>query len=118
MSCPHHPILSLTCLVTAVYVVGCSGGGYHEEMRSSARERVAIFNAQLAYDQATQAFNTGRFDQAMREIVAAIQQYPQNPGYYLLQGRILMETHRLELSIRAFEKAIELAPEFAEAHYY
>jgi len=87
-------------------------------MRSSARERVAIFNAQLAYDQATQAFNTGRFDQAMRQIVAAIQQYPQNPAYYLLQGRILMETHRLERSIHAFEKAIEFAPTFAEAHYY
>ena len=119
MSCPRHPIFSLASLVTAVYLVGCSGGGgYHEEMRSSARERVAIFNAQLAYDQATQAFNTGRFDQAMRQIVAAIQQYPQNPAYHLLQGRILMETHRLERSIHAFEKAFEFAPEFAEAHYY
>ena len=118
MSCPRHPIFSLASLVTAVYLVGCSGGGYHEEMRSSARERLSIFNAQLAYDQATQAFNTGRFDQAMRQIVAAIQQYPDNPAYHLLQGRILLETHRLERSVHAFEKAIELAPAFAAAHYY
>lgn len=118
MSCPRNRIFSLASLVTAVCFVGCSEGGYHEEMRSSARERVAVFNAQLAHDQATQAFNTGRFDQAMRQIVAAIEQYPEHPAYYLLQGRILMETHRLELSIHAFEKAIELEPRFAEAHYY
>ena len=118
MSYLRNRIFSLASLVTAVCLVGCSEGGYHKEMRVSARERVAAFNAQLAYDQATQAFNTGRFDEAMRQIVAAIGQYPQHSAYYVLQGRILMETHRLELSIHAFEKAIELEPKFAEAHYY
>jgi len=120
MSCPRHPIYSLAGLViTAVCLVGCSeGGGYHKEMRGSARDRLAVFNAQLAYDQATQAFNVGRFEKAYRQILGAIQQNPDSPGYYLLQGRILMETHRLERSLRAFEKAIELEPRYADAYYY
>ena len=119
MSFPRHLIFSLAGLViAAVYLAGCSGGRYHEEMRTGAAERVAIFHAQLAYDQATQAFNVGRFEKAYRQILGAIQQNPDNPGYHLLKGRILMETHRLERSIRAFEKAIELTPQFADAHYY
>ena len=114
----RHPILSLAVLITAVNVVGCGGPRYHEQMRTGAAERVAIFKAQLAYDQATQAFNVGRFEKAYRQILGAIQQNPDTPGYYLLQGRILMETHRLERAIHAFEKAIELEPRFANAHYY
>jgi hypothetical protein len=61
------------CLVTA----GCGGptkAGI--EARELARKRLAIVNAQLTFDQAQQAFRSGQFDKASREITAAIRLYP------------------------------------------
>lgn len=104
--------------LSAVALQGCSQTPYREQVRTDASNRVAIVNAQLQYDQAKQAFEVGQFAKATREINAAIATYPEAAPYYLLQGRIFLETHRLEAAIKAFNTAIEKNPTMPEPHYF
>lgn len=109
-----------TALLGATLILtGCNGPGPHgKKMRTEAQARLDSMNAQITYKQAMQSFEVGRFDRALRNINAAIERYPEVPEYYVLQGRIFIETGRLESAIRSFEEAIALDEEFADAHYY
>jgi tetratricopeptide (TPR) repeat protein len=122
--------LSISLLAaSSVLLIGCGGptkAGI--EARSEARDRMGLVNAQLSYDQAKRAFEVGQFDRALRDISHAIDRFPYAPAYHLLHGRILLETHRLERALGAFERAVETAEEndrgpgdperLAKAHYF
>ncbi len=112
--------LSLAAAVAlAASILGCGGpSAYREQVREDARDRVNLVNAQLNYDQARQAYETGQFNQAMREIDRAISRSEAQPRYYILRGRIQLEMARLEGAIKSFERAIELDGESAEAWYF
>lgn len=116
----RHPLLLLIVIIFTANLVACYGPGTTRGKlnRENARARVATFNSQLAYDQAMQAFRTGQFDKAMRQIDGALNSTPDVPEFYILMGRIFMEMHRLEPANKAFVKAIELNPNSADAHYY
>ncbi len=116
----RHPVLLLVVIIFTANLVACYGPGTKTgiENRENAAARVASFNSRLAHDQAMQAFRTGQFEKAIREISGAISRSPDVPEFYILMGRILMETHRLEQANDAFAKAIELNPNSADAHYY
>ncbi len=88
------------------------------EARDASYGRVNLMNAQINYDQAKKAFTTGEFDKALREIDFAIERAPDQASYQVLRGRILMESHRLEYALDSFDKAIEIDPALAEAHYF
>lgn len=134
MSTTIRSIISLALVPTlgaALAVAGGCGGPTKAglEARAEARDRMGLVNAQLSYDQAKRAFEVGQFDRALREITHAIDRYPHVPSYHLLQGRILLETHRLEQALRAFDTAIETAEQRggmptpgensqAQAHYF
>lgn len=107
-------VLACTLLVT-----GC-GGPTKEGIknRNEARQRLDAMTTHLSYQQAMQSFEVGEFDRALKTIKGAIQRYPDEPSYYVLEGRIYLETHRLEASLKSFENAIKHNPDFAEAHYY
>lgn len=110
---------SMLLLAPLTAFAGCGGptkAGL--EARSDARERLAMVNAQVSYDQAERAFEVGQFDRALREVENALQRYPEESEYHLLHGRILLELHRLERAYKAFELAIEKDEESAEAHYF
>lgn len=108
--------LSVVALA-AIALTGCTAT-QHEVTRTEAQERVGIMNAQLSYDQARQSFGAGQFDKAMRDVTMAIQRYPSSAQYYLLQGRIFMETHRLEQALDSFHTASEKDAKLADAHYF
>jgi predicted Zn-dependent protease len=107
-----RPILIVALLaVLGAFLSGCGGPTKKGiEARNKARTRLNRVNAQLSYDQAMQAFEAGQFDRAEHELGIAIQLYPEWPEYRVLEGRIHLETHRLEQAIEAFEAALQIKP--------
>ncbi len=102
-----------------VTLAGCMGPTKTGlEAREKARARVNVINAQIDYKLAKQSFEVGQFEAAVRSIKIAIERSPQEASYLLLQGRIYLETYRLDLAIESFEAALELHAQLADAHYY
>ncbi len=109
----------LVPLLLVAMLAGCMGPTrVGLEARKSARERINLINAQVSYQQAKQSFEVGQFETALRAIRFAIERVPEEAAYYLLQGRIYLETHRLEGAIASLDTALELHAELADAHYY
>jgi protein O-GlcNAc transferase len=112
-------ILTTSLLGLPFVMLGCNGPtSTGKEARTAAYDRVNLLNAQVNFDQARQAFSTGQFDKALKEINIAIDRAPEQAPYYVLRGRILMETHRLEKALESFDEAIERDKALAEAHYF
>ena len=111
-------ILNVLLSALVGVLVGCGPTRAGLEARANARERMDLANAQISYDQAHQAFEVGQLDKALRQINIALARYPQSAPYRVLRGRIYLETHRLERALEAFEAALEVDPDFAEAHYF
>lgn len=111
MATTTRTILSITLLVgLGISFAGCGGptrAGL--EARAEARDRMGLVNAQISYDQAKRAFEVGDFDRALRDVNHAIDRFSEVPAYHLLQGRILLEMHRLEHALHAFDSAVEIA---------
>lgn len=102
---------------SAMFITGC-GTPNSQKVRTEANERVMFVKAQLHFDQANQAFATGQLDKALREVETSIAVYDKHAPYFVLLGRVYLETHRLELAMKAFQRAQEMAPTSAEAHYF
>jgi tetratricopeptide (TPR) repeat protein len=113
-----RPVTAAAFLLAITSATGCAESKYGEQMRVEANDRMGLVNAQIAYDQAERAFETGQFDKAMRQIDGAIGRYPDAADYHVLRGRIFLETHRLEPAIEAFLTAIEKDESSATAHYF
>ncbi len=92
-------ILLLLCLL-CVCAVGCSG-------------RPEKINALL--EQGDQAFEEGRFEEAMKAYDQVIQLQPRLPMAYNDRGRAYVRLARYEEAIADFKKAIELEP---QSEYY
>lgn len=100
--------LMIVVLMVAA-LAGCNGPTKAgTEARAAANARMNVINAQVHFDQAKQSFDSGQFEKAQREIQRAIARYPDAPNYYVLQGRIYMETHDLEASLNCFKIAIDM----------
>jgi len=117
------PILVLA----AMFLAGCGGPTKKGmEARSDAAERVNMVNAQVSFDQARRSFEAGDLERGLREIRSGLARLEGSPGvpgstvaeFTVLKGRILLELHRLEDSMRAFQTAIEHDEEHAEAWYF
>lgn len=102
---------------TALMLSGC-GTPNSQKVREEANDRVMFVKAQLHFDQANQAFSTGQLEKALREVETAIAMFDKHAPYYVLLGRVYLETHRLEMAMRSFEAAQEIAPNLPEAHYF
>ena len=107
----HHKTrvgLVFATMVVAV-LAGCNGPTKAgQEARTAANARMNVVNAQVHFDQARQSFDSGQFEKAQREVQRAITRYPDAPNYYVLQGRIYLETHDLEASLNCFKIAIDM----------
>ncbi len=108
----------LATLLAAGALAGCGPSRAGLEARFQARERLNIVNAELSRDQAVQALEAGQFEKAAKEIRHSIALHQSWAEYRVVEGRIYLETHRLEKALRSFEKALELKPDYPEAHYY
>ena len=72
--------LILSFLAAIALTAGCGPTRDGVKSRADARGRLAAFNSQLNFDQATQAFEVGRFDVALRQINEAIRKAQQVSG--------------------------------------
>jgi tetratricopeptide (TPR) repeat protein len=97
---------------------GCNYTPYHERVVQEAKDRIDLVNAQLNYDQARQAYDSGRFDHAMKEITLAIARSPERAKFYVLRGRILLEKQQLEAAAASFATALEKDPKLADGYYF
>ena len=105
-------------LAVAALAGGCGEAAHSQQVRREARDRYDRAGAQISYDQARQAFQSGQFQQALDNIDRAIARYPKEASYQLLRGRILHEMTRVEEALRAFAQAAELDPSKPEPHYF
>jgi tetratricopeptide (TPR) repeat protein len=111
--------ITTCCSLIVAFNSGCNGPTKAgQEARADANDRVSLMNAQINFEQARQAFSTGEFEKAAREIRIAISRTPDQAPYYALEGRIFMETHRLEKALESFNIAIAKDPKLAEAYYF
>ena len=98
---------------------GCTGP---TKRGKEARDRAKIhFNAvrsRIDYDQAMQSFNRGQMVEAQKHLDIAIKKSPEDASYYVLLGRICLETSQMENAVLAFEKSTQLDDEIADPHYY
>jgi len=101
-----------------VLMSGCGPTKEGMQARNDAKQRMDAMTTHLSYQQAKQSFEVGQFDRALKTINKAISRYPDEAKYYVLQGRIHLETHRLEDALKSFENAIQHNPELPEPHYY
>lgn len=109
----------LIAMLAVVNLTGCKGpDSQHTIMREEARDAMDSMNAQIAYNQAKQSFEVGRFDRALKVINPIVERFPENAQYRTMQGRILYESGKLDLANRSFAVAIESDPEYAEAYYF
>lgn len=110
-------LLAATLATSALILSGC-GTPNSQKVREDANERVMFVKAQLHFDQANQAFSTGQLEKALREVETAIAMYDKHAPYYVLLGRVYLETHRLEMAMKSFETAESISPELPDAHYF
>lgn len=115
-----RPILLAIALgaFAATGLVGCGPQAHSQVVRQKARDRYDLASAQIIYDQARQAFQSGQFEPALGHIDRAIARFPKDASFQLLRGRILHEMSRVDQARDAFAKAVELDPRKAEPHYY
>ncbi|MBM4098537.1 MAG: tetratricopeptide repeat protein [Planctomycetes bacterium] len=97
---------------------GCGESAHSQRVRRDARDRYDRAGAQIAYDQARQAFQSGQFEQALGHVDRAVARFPKESSYHLLRGRILHEMTRVDDAHQAFVASAELDPKKPEPHYF
>ena len=59
-------------LAAATLAAGCGEAAHSQQVRREARDRYDRAGAQISYDQARQAFQSGQFDQALANVLAVL----------------------------------------------
>lgn len=98
---------------------GCTGPTKRGiEQRAAAQKKFDAVRSRVDYDQANQAFESGNFIEAKRHLEAAIEKYDGESAYWVLLGRLYLETSGMQNALQSFAQAIELDPANADAHYF
>ncbi|MBC02322.1 MAG: hypothetical protein CMJ34_03320 [Phycisphaerae bacterium] len=98
---------------------GCTGPTKRGiESRKVAQTRFDTVRSRVDYDQATQAFESGNFIDSKRYLENAIDKYDEDPAYWVLLGRIYLETGGLQDAMVSLSKAVEIDEEDPDAHYF
>ncbi len=118
MNRPFVRSLAAGFLAASALAAGCGEAAHSQQVRREARDRYDRAGAQISYDQARQAFQSGQFDPALANVDRAIARFPTDSSYQLLRGRILHEMTQVEEAHRAFAAAAELDPAKPEPHYF
>jgi Flp pilus assembly protein TadD len=100
------------------WTAGCSTTTAGEAARKELRENNSRMSADLAAQQAQQAFSVGNLDDALENAEYAMTRMPTEPKHYIMRARILIECHRLQDALATLDEATRIDPENAEAHYY
>jgi len=117
--CTHTRRITLAALGAITLVAaGCGPTATGLEARDQARDRLDSVHAKIAFEQSQQSFETGQLEDALGKIDAAIGRFDEAPDFHLHRGRVLLEMHRLQPALAAFERAIELEETTGAASYF
>ncbi len=106
-------------LAASLATIGCSGPTKKgQEARNLANEKFDMVRSRVDYDQADQSFRSGNFVKAKQHLEAAIEKSDGQADYWVLLGRVYLETASLQDAITCFEKACELDEKNADARYF
>lgn len=102
-----------------VTFAGCGGHGtFTQEAKDRAEEAGARMRGATQYDLAWQQFRAGELEGALGQVDASLANSPEVAEGHVLRGRILIELGRFPEAREALEKARELEPANADAHYF
>ena len=62
-------------------------------------------------------YRQGQLKQALQQVEALVQQCPMSVVLYNIEGAVLQGLGQLDLSIEAYNKALVIMPDYADAHY-
>ena len=62
-------------------------------------------------------YSQGQLQQALQQAETLVQQYPNSSVLLNIQGAVLKGLGQLDLSVDAFDKALAIKPDYADAHY-
>jgi len=111
--------LAIAGLAAGLTMVGCTGPTKKgQEARNLANEKFDMVRSRVDYDQADQSFRSGNFVKAKQHLEAAIEKSDGQADYWILLGRIYLETASLQDAIACFDKACELDEKNADARYF
>jgi tetratricopeptide (TPR) repeat protein len=79
-------------------------------------QRVAV-PPQAKIDDIMRLYQAKRYDQALGKVQALVKIYPRFQGLYNIAGVILAEVGQWENATKAYQQALGLKPDYAEAHY-
>lgn len=98
---------------------GCTGPTKKGiESRKFAQQRFDTVRSRVDFDQANQSFESGNFLDAKRSLESAIDKYDAESSYWVLLGRIYLETHGIQDAIVSLDKAVEIDEANPDAHYF
>ena len=61
-------------------------------------------------------YSQGQLQLALKQAETLVQQFPQSPVLFNIQGAVLKGLGQLDLSIQAYNKALAIKPDYAEAY--
>lgn len=114
-----RPITRACCLIAAAALLGsCGHGKFTSAAKVDAEKRAGQLKAATNFDMATQQFESGDLERALRTTDSTIAITPDVSVPYLLRGRILLEMGKPEEAIAALEKGESIDPKNADFSYY
>ena len=124
---PASTMLSSFCRLAVTTIVGggiilaagCTGPTKRGiESRKVAQMRFDTVRSRVDYDQANQAFEAGNFMDSKRYLESAIEKYDEDSAYWVLLGRIYLETGGLQDAMASLDQAVEVDENDPDAHYF
>lgn len=100
-------ILALPALLLSVALIGCNSTDNHAQWKDDANQRWYSLKSEIALQMAEDQFNAGQLTLAQKTIEEVMVKDMENPGLWLMGGRIALEESKLESAFQRMAKAIE-----------
>ena len=121
-----RPTFAVASLLMGVLLMGCASQEVHEENVKDANARWWALKSDIAMQMAEDQFNSGQLGQAQKTIEEAMGRDRENPGLWLMGGRIALEESKLETAYQRLNRSIEFGEplegyditEKAKPYYY
>ena len=84
---------------------------------SSLNKKIELNPTQVQIDEVMQKYSENSFHYALSKIQILIHSFPNHPLLFNICGACQKAIGSIDSAIQSFEKAIDLKPDYAEAHY-
>ena len=89
----------------------------HNALKELNQKKTLTRPSQTQIDSIMGLYSSGKTQQAIDSIENLIKNHPGEPLLFNISGACYLATTQLNLAAKSFEKAIELKPDYAAAHY-